>query len=191
MGVSNTISSDSLLSAAWPELHGVESNGGIWPTDFVLTLFSMPFHVVQPSSHSGPPRQRDKFKVIKSVYYLASHGLSSSHPASHSLPFLLRLCRYFLLLSLLSPLFLSFCIDYPTLTLTIALTMKTGVMSPSSAREDTGLRQGCNGDAQLPEFDLDNSADFFKTDWPGFTLPEQQDSSQMVRTFTTKMLLVI
>ncbi|KAG6138826.1 hypothetical protein E4U24_002098 [Claviceps purpurea] len=64
------------------------------------------------------------------------------------------------------------------------LTMKTGVMSPSSAREDTGLRQGCNGDAQLPEFDLDNSADFFKTDWPGFTLPEQQDSSQMQQSYS-------
>ncbi|KAG6325084.1 hypothetical protein E4U44_007473 [Claviceps purpurea] len=57
-------------------------------------------------------------------------------------------------------------------------------MSPSSAREDTGLRQGCNGDAQLPEFDLDNSADFFKTDWPGFTLPEQQDSSQMQQSYS-------
>ncbi|KAG6062237.1 hypothetical protein E4U17_000009 [Claviceps sp. LM77 group G4] len=57
--------------------------------------------------------------------------------------------------------------------------MNTGVMSPSSARDDTGLRQGCDGDAQLPEFSFDNSADFFKTDWSGFSLPEQQDSSQM------------
>ncbi|KAG6045156.1 hypothetical protein E4U39_002638 [Claviceps sp. Clav50 group G5] len=63
------------------------------------------------------------------------------------------------------------------------LTMKTGVMSPSSAREDTELGQGGNGDAQLPDFSFDNSADFFKTDWSGFPLPEQQDSSQMQQSY--------
>ncbi|KAG6029924.1 hypothetical protein E4U40_000233, partial [Claviceps sp. LM458 group G5] len=56
-------------------------------------------------------------------------------------------------------------------------------MSPSSAREDTELGQGGNGDAQLPDFSFDNSADFFKTDWSGFPLPEQQDSSQMQQSY--------
>ncbi|KAG5970077.1 hypothetical protein E4U58_000778 [Claviceps cyperi] len=64
------------------------------------------------------------------------------------------------------------------------LTMKSGAMSPSSAHEDTGLRQGCTGDAQLPEFPIDDSVDFFQTNWPGFSLPEQQDSSQMQQSYS-------
>ncbi|KAG6119369.1 hypothetical protein E4U14_005444 [Claviceps sp. LM454 group G7] len=52
-------------------------------------------------------------------------------------------------------------------------------MSPSSAREDTGLRQGFNGDAQLLEFPIDNSENIFPGGWSGFPLLEQQDPSQM------------
>ncbi|KAG5997939.1 hypothetical protein E4U52_002433 [Claviceps spartinae] len=64
------------------------------------------------------------------------------------------------------------------------LTMKTGVMSPSSAREDTGLRQGFNGDAQLLEFPIDNSENFFPGGWSGFPLLEQQDPSQMQQSYS-------
>ncbi|KAG5978606.1 hypothetical protein E4U56_000041 [Claviceps arundinis] len=64
------------------------------------------------------------------------------------------------------------------------LTMKTGVMSPSSAREDTGLRQSFNEDAQLLEIPIDNSENFFPGGWSGFPLLEQQDPSQMQQSYS-------